>query len=117
MIYPPIFVVHLPYVPIQESTDHLYLERILPQQPQPYSKEKIERSCLKCEFWDQDKTNILQGPCRRYAPRPYGQDNTWPSTSCDEWCGEFDKVDEGEISKRQQLIDDKYPLGEIVKKG
>lgn len=60
--------------------------------------------CLFCRFWHSRKHDDL-GWCRRYAPRPvaldvetesFTREASFPVTSQDDWCEEFEKRKKGE---------------------
>ena len=48
-----------------------------------------DKQCQDCKFWDNAHIRSRMAHCRRYAPR-IGDNNYWPSTRDDDWCGEFE---------------------------
>lgn len=58
-------------------------------------------SCSTCFFWKPINPfpNPTLGLCRRHAPRPEGNQTAngwgWPSTSPEDWCGEYHYEDPG----------------------
>lgn len=46
--------------------------------------------CKDCKFWDKWEGLDGKGDCRRYPPMiPYGDEETFPVTWENTWCGEF----------------------------
>lgn len=55
--------------------------------------DRYQPKCPDCAYWLEEPGEDF-GECRRYAPRPVTGDVTktvpyWPTTTSDEWCGEF----------------------------
>lgn len=54
---------------------------------------ELNETCEGCRFWDANgpaSTFRDEGKCRRYAPvREH-----WPETMRDDWCGEFEPIEE-----------------------
>ncbi len=47
--------------------------------------------CLKCRFWESEKTTNDFGSCRRRSPSTRANRiSEWPETGYWEWCGEFE---------------------------
>lgn len=55
------------------------------------SRRDPKAICEHCAFWDPHWR--VTGFCRREAPKVFqsddGGDTVWPTTSNDQWCGEF----------------------------
>ncbi len=54
-------------------------------------------SCRTCRYWHGFKhTNYSTGWCRKDAPKIVGtyKERQWPTTSPDDWCGQYDKEPE-----------------------
>lgn len=63
----------------------------------------IEKCCESCRFWCPPYDGE-RGECRKYAPSPmnvrdsarsHSVETYWPAMSKDDWCGEFEKHEEG----------------------
>lgn len=63
-----------------------------------------KKMCLQCIFWEQSRAQPLQGKCRKYAPRPDAPCTWWSPISYNDWCGELNRADEDEISKREERL-------------
>lgn len=51
-----------------------------------FKHEPEEHFCQTCRFWDSERHL-----CRRYPPT---QNSRWPTTSFNDWCGEWMSRDE-----------------------
>lgn len=47
----------------------------------------MTRACANCEFWHATDS-VLQGECRRHAPRMTSDTGGWFHTQSTDWCGE-----------------------------
>ena len=54
-----------------------------------------KEKCKYCWYWEElDSGKIVEGECRRYAPRGTGGGlaaYTWNKTKLADWCGDFDR--------------------------
>jgi len=51
--------------------------------------KKIER-CQYCRFWEQPDPDQGIGYCRRYPPNTKEQEDEFPVTGINTWCGEYE---------------------------
>jgi hypothetical protein len=67
----------------------------------------VEKNCENCRYFAAFGGESERGDCRRYAPHPSNVrvdnrdddgsvrfESWWPVMSHDDWCGEFEKIDE-----------------------
>jgi len=67
--------------------------------------------CEDCRFWDDGGSGAAgwklgHGMCRRNAPAVTRQWNTgvlWPLTKADDWCGEFEPIEDEEAKPDETL--------------
>lgn len=73
------------------SRSRLYSVEAKPGKNAPENQTEIRNDfCKNCKFWA--RTSALAGECRRHTPLNHVGNvayHLWPSTSPDNWCGEF----------------------------
>ena len=51
------------------------------------------RRCETCRFWDHYQNIKGRGCCRIRAPIGINDDDGWPTTRLDDWCGEWKEIE------------------------
>ena len=51
------------------------------------------QQCGTCRFWADTAGQVYSGDCRRHAPTERDGNKSWPRTSSNDWCGEYEKFD------------------------
>jgi len=67
--------------------------------------------CDECRFWDDDRGRnaVLtkgEGLCKRHAPTP---ETYWAATEADDWCGEFEPIEDEEATPDETLDPPELP--------
>lgn len=66
------------------------------EQPNLFSKPRVELTCKTCRWWCPNVARAGLGECRRYPPQPLPEPGGWgrisPTTGAHFWCGEHEEA-------------------------